>query len=388
MTISTDLNSDFLSLDEEERYKKHLTLKEIGFKGQLKLKNSSVICIGAGGLGSSVLLYLAAAGIGRIGIVDNDQVEKSNLQRQIIHETNTVGNLKINSARERIKRFNPNIEVLTFNERINSENVIEIIKDFDIICDCSDNFGTRYLINDACLILNKALVFGSVQGFEGQISVFNLNKKSPNLRDLLPESPIKNSIPSCEEFGVVGVSTGLIGILQANEILKIILKKGKILDGKIMIFDLLNMNIKTLNLKSDKSNKNINNLSQFEDFYKEIECQDNIKIKKINAKEFNSLYEAKSNKILLIDVREKEEFNKYFIEGSISIPINNLEQKSHLKFIKQESLNKEIFTLCQLGKRSEKASKILMKFQIPSKSIEGGITKINPILRNNYLKKI
>ena len=155
-----------------------------------------------------------------------------------------------------------------------------------------------------------------------------------------------------------------------------------------MIFDLLNMNIKTLNLKSDKSYKNIKNLSQFEDFYKEIECQDNIKIKKINAKEFNSLYETKSNKILLIDVREKEEFNKYFIEGSISIPINNLEQKSHLKFIKQESLNKEIFTLCQLGKRSEKASKILMKFQIPSKSIEGGITKINPILRNNYLKKI
>ena len=380
MGISTDLNSDFLSLDEKERYKKHLTLKEIGFKGQLKLKNSSVICIGAGGLGSSVLLYLAAAGIGRIGIVDNDQVEKSNLQRQIIHETNTVGNLKINSAQERIKRFNPNIEVTTFNKRINSENVIEIIKDFDIICDCSDNFGTRYLINDACLILNKALVFGSVQGFEGQISVFNLNKKSPNLRDLLPESPVKNNIPSCEEFGVVGVSTGLIGILQVNEIIKIILKKGEILDGKIMIFDLLNMNIKTLNLKSDKLNKNIKNLSQFEDFYKENECQDNIKIKKINAKEFNTLYKAKLNKILLIDVREKEEFNKCSIKGSISIPINNLEQKSHLEFIKQESLVKEIFTLCQLGKRSEKASKILMKFKISSTSIEGGMKKINQVI--------
>ena len=376
MGISTDLNSDFLSLDEKERYKKHLTLKEIGFKGQLKLKNSSVICIGAGGLGSSVLLYLAASGIGRIGIVDNDQVEKSNLQRQIIHETNTVGNLKINSAQERIKRFNPNIEVTTFNKRINSKNVIEIIKDFDIVCDCSDNFGTRYLINDACLILNKALVFGSVQGFEGQISVFNLNKKSPNLRDLLPESPVKNNIPSCEEFGVVGVSTGLIGILQVNEIIKIILKKGEILDGKIMIFDLLNMNIKTLNLKSDKLNKNIKNLSQFEDFYKDNECQDNIKIKKINAKEFNTLYKAKLNKILLIDVREEEEFNKCSIKGSISIPINNLEQKSHLEFIKQESLVKEIFTLCQLGKRSEKASKILMKFKIPSKSIEGGIKKL------------
>ncbi|WP_438949166.1 molybdopterin-synthase adenylyltransferase MoeB [Prochlorococcus sp.] len=380
MVISTDLNSDFLSLDEKERYKKHLTLKEIGFKGQLKLKNSSVICIGAGGLGSSVLLYLAASGIGRIGIVDNDQVEKSNLQRQIIHETNTVGNLKINSAQERIKRFNPNIEVTTFNKRINSENVIEIIKDFDIICDCSDNFGTRYLINDACLILNKALVFGSVQGFEGQISVFNLNKKSPNLRDLLPESPVKNNIPSCEEFGVVGVSTGLIGILQVNEIIKIILNKGEILDGKIMIFDLLNMNIKTLNLKSDKLNKNIKNLSQFEDFYKDNECQDNIKIKKINAQEFNTLYKAKFNKILLIDVREKEEFNKGSIKGSISIPINNLKQKSHLEFIKQESLFKEIFTLCQLGKRSEKASKILMKFKISSTSIEGGIKKINKVI--------
>ena len=380
MGISTDLNSDFLSLDEKERYKKHLTLKEIGLKGQLKLKNSSVICIGAGGLGSSVLLYLAAAGIGRIGIVDNDQVEKSNLQRQIIHETNTVGNLKINSAQERIKRFNPNIEVTTFNKRINSENVIEIIKDFDIICDCSDNFGTRYLINDACLILNKALVFGSVQGFEGQISVFNLNKKSPNLRDLLPESPVKNNIPSCEEFGVVGVSTGLIGILQVNEIIKIILNKGEILDGKIMIFDLLNMNIKTLNLKSDKLNKNIKNLSQFEDFYKDNECQDNIKIKKINAQEFNTLYKAKFNKILLIDVREKEEFNKGSIKGSISIPINNLKQKSHLEFIKQESLFKEIFTLCQLGKRSEKASKILMKFKISSTSIEGGIKKINKVI--------
>ena len=376
MTISNDLKSDFLSLDEEERYKKHLTLKEIGFKGQLKLKNSSVVCIGAGGLGSSVLLYLAAAGIGSIGIVDNDQVEKSNLQRQIIHETNAVGTLKTISARERIRRLNPNIEVLTFNERINSKNIIEIIKNFDIICDCSDNFGTRYLINDACLILNKTLVFGSVQGFEGQISIFNLNKKSPNLRDLLPESPVKNSIPTCEEFGVIGVSTGLIGVLQVNEIIKIILKKGDTLDGKIMIFDLLNMNIKTLNLKADKSNKKITNLSQFEDFYEELECKDNIEIKSINAKEFDTLYKAKLNKILLIDVREKEEFNTSSLKGSISIPLNNLEQKSHLEFIKHESLDKEIFTLCQLGKRSEKASKILMKFKIPSKSIEGGIEKL------------
>ena len=380
MAISNELESDFLTTDEEERYKKHLTLQEIGFKGQLKLKNSSVVCIGAGGLGSSVLLYLAAAGIGRIGIVDNDQVEKSNLQRQIIHETNTVGNLKIDSARERIKRFNPNTEVLTFNTRINSENIIEIIKEFDVICDCSDNFATRYLINDACLILNKPLVFGSVQGFEGQISVFNLNKNSPNLRDLLPESPANKNIPSCAEFGVIGVSTGLIGVLQVNEIIKIILRKGEILDGKFMIFNLLNMNIKTLNLQADKLNKKIKNLSQFKNFYKDIECFDNIEIEKIHAIEFDNLYREKFNKILLIDVRENEEFNKFSIKGSISIPLKNLEEKSHLKFIKQKSLDKEVFTLCQLGKRSEKASKLLMKFKIPSKSIEGGIEKINQII--------
>ena len=182
MKTSKDIKFNFLNKDEEERYQKHLTLNEIGYNGQLSLKNSSVLCIGAGGLGSSVLIYLAATGIGKIGIVDNDHVEKSNLQRQIIHETNTIGNLKIDSARERIKKFNPNSELLTFAERINPNNVLDIIRQFDVICDCSDNFGTRYLINDACLILNKPLVFGSVKGFEGQVSVFNLYKNSPNLR--------------------------------------------------------------------------------------------------------------------------------------------------------------------------------------------------------------
>ena len=383
MEISTNIKSDFLTADEKERYQKHLTLEEIGIEGQLKLKNSSVICIGAGGLGSAVLLYLAAAGIGKIGIVDNDQVEKSNLQRQIIHETNTVGNLKIDSARERIKRFNPNIEVITFHERIKSNNILEIINEFDIICDCSDNFGTRYLINDACLILNKPLVFGSVQGFEGQVSVFNLNQSSPNLRDLIPESPSKNIIPSCAEFGVIGVSTGLIGVLQVNEVVKIVLKKGEILDGKIMIFNLLNMNIRKLNLQADLLNKKIKSLSQFEDFYKDIECIDeNIKIQNINADEFNALYKKKFHKILLVDVREKEEYDKSSIKGSISIPLSNLDQKSFLEFIKEESLNKEIFTLCEIGNRSEKASKILLKFKIPSKSIEGGIKKMNQLFCN------
>ena len=383
MGISRNIKFDFLNVDEQERYQKHLTLREIGIEGQLKLKKTSVLCIGAGGLGSSVLLYLAAAGIGKIGIVDNDHIEKSNLQRQIIYETNSVGNLKIDAARERIEKFNPNIEIQTFQKRINSENILSVIEKFDIVCDCSDNFGTRYLINDACLILNKPLVFGSVQGFEGQISVFNLHKNSPNLRDLLPESPSKNGVLSCEEFGVIGVSTGLIGILQVNEIIKIIIKKGEILDGKILIFNLLNMNIKKLNLKADKLNKKINSLSQFDHYYADNECRENdTKVKKINALAFHKLYKTKFNKILVIDVRESEEFNDDRIKGSISIPLKNVKKNSSLEFIKKESINKEIFTLCKMGKRSEKASEILMKFQIKTTSIEGGINQINQILSN------
>ena len=383
MTFLKDIKFSFLNADEQERYQKHLTLEEIGKEGQLKLKNSSVLCVGAGGLGSSVLIYLAAAGIGKIGIVDNDHVEKSNLQRQIVHETNAIGNLKIDSAKKRINGLNPNIEVFTFDTRITAENVLEIMQEFDVICDCSDNFGTRYLINDACLIINKPLIFGSVQGFEGQVSVFNLNKKSPNLRDLLPESPSKNDIPSCAEYGVVGVATGLIGILQVNEIIKIILKKGEILDGKILIFDLLNMNMKKLHLKSDEINKRIKNLSQFVDFYNDDECSEKKnQINRINANDFNRLYKAKPNKILLIDVRENEEFSTSAIEGSISIPLSHLNQASDLEFIQKESLSKEIFTICKSGKRSDKASIILSKFKIQSKSIEGGIEKLKHILLN------
>ena len=383
MKVSKDIKFNFLNTDEQERYQKHLTLKEIGYEGQLNLKNSSVLCIGAGGLGSSVLLYLAATGIGRIGIIDNDYVEKSNLQRQIIHETNTIGNLKIDSARERIKKLNPNSELLTFAERINPNNALKIIEQFDVICDCSDNFGTRYLINDACLILNKPLVFGSVQGFEGQVSVFNLHKKSPNLRDLLPESPSKNAVPSCSEYGVVGVSTGLIGIIQVNEIIKIILNKGEILDGTILVFDLLNMSIKKLHLKRSQVNKRIKNLSQFNDFYCDNECfEENNEINIINASDFKNMYEVEPNKILLIDVRENEEFSTSAIKGSISIPLSHLNKDCDLEFIKKESLIKEVFTICKSGKRSEQASKILSKFKIQSRSIEGGIEKVKKILCN------
>ena len=203
------------------------------------------------------------------------------------------------------------------------------------------------------------------------------------MRDLLPESPSNNAIPSCAEYGVVGVSTGLIGIFQVNEIIKIILKKGEILNGKILIFDLFNMNMKKLHLKSDHLNKRIKNLSQFEGFYHSDEyCEKNNKINSINVDDFNKVYKAKPKKILLIDVRENEEFSTSSIEGSISIPLSHLSEESDLKFIQKESLNKEVFTICKSGKRSEKASRILSKFKIHSKSIEGGIEKVKKILCN------
>mgnify|MGYP001191974132 CR=1 FL=1 len=369
--------SDKLNTDELARYKRHLTLKEIGEEGQIILKNSSVIFIGAGGIGSSALIYTAAAGIGTIGIVDNDYVDISNLQRQIIHSTLEIGNKKTDSAKQTILKLNPNCKINTFDERINTKNILKIIADYDIVCDCSDNFGTRYLINDACIILNKPYIYGAVQGFEGQISVFNLNNKSPNLRDLLPERPRKDIIPSCEDFGILGVNTGLIGILQANEIIKLLTKQGQILDGKILIFNLLNMSMKKLNLNANIKNKSIKDLTSLKDYYETNECSINqIAIKTISSSEFQEIYQNKTNNIMILDVREKNEFEKFSLTGSTSIPLSLLGDELWLKFIRENGKDKKIFTLCQKGFRSEKASEILIKHKIQSISIKGGIDKI------------
>ena len=365
-----------LNEDDIERYKRHISLKEIGIAGQIKLKNASVLFVGAGGLGSSSILYASAAGIGRIGIIDDDQVEKSNLQRQVIHNVNELGKNKTDSAAKRILELNPNCDVKIFTERLNIRNALQTLKDFDIICDCSDNFGTRYLVNDACIILSKPLIFGSVQGFEGQLSVFNLNQNSPTLRDLIPVPPKNSLIPSCDEFGVMGVSTGLIGVLQTNEIIKIILKKGNILDGKILVFNLLDLSMKKLNLKLN-SNKSLINLKSFQKDYLNEDCSNLKNIQKISNYEFKRIYKNKSSKIMILDVREKDEFNKFSIQGSISLPLSLLNQKSSFEFIRKNSLGKEIYTICQKGIRSEKASQILIRERIKSISVEGGIDNIN-----------
>ena len=210
-----------LNPDELARYARHLTLPEVGISGQKRLKASSVLCIGSGGLGSPLLIYLAAAGVGRIGIVDSDLVENSNLQRQVIHSTKWVGKPKTTSARERILKLNPYCQVNSYETPLTSINALQIIKPFDLVCDCTDNFPSRYLINDACVILGKPNIYGSVSKFEGQVTVFNLTLNSPNYRDLVPEPPPIDLIPSCEEGGVLGVLPGIIGIIHATEVIKI-----------------------------------------------------------------------------------------------------------------------------------------------------------------------
>jgi len=381
MQESKNNNNEILNNIERERYKRHLSLKEIGEEGQTELKNSSVIFIGAGGLGSSAIIYMAAAGIGTIGIADNDKVEISNLQRQIIHNNLEVGNYKTNSAAIRIKELNPFCKVKTFTERINNKNALGILNQFDIICDCSDNFGTRYLINDACVILKKPLIYGSVQGFEGQVSVFNLKKNSPNFRDLLPNPPKQDLIPSCADHGVIGISPGIIGILQANEIIKIIIKKGEILDGKILIFNLLENNMKKLNLKVSKQGKKINDLlTNIKDYESDIYCEN---IRTISHIEFKKIYQTNLSEIIILDVREKDEFDNFSIKGSISLPLSLIKETNSFEFIKNQFVGKKIFTLCQKGIRSETASRILFQEKIDTISIEGGIEKIKN-LNNLY----
>jgi len=381
MQLSTNSDDEVLSSEERERYKRHLSLKGFGEEDQLKLKNSSVLFIGAGGLGSSAIMYIAAAGIGKIGIADNDKVELSNLQRQVIHNNSEIGNYKTDSAERRIKELNPHCKVKTLTKRIDNKNAIEITSQFDIICDCSDNFGTRYLINDACVILQKPLIYGSVQGFEGQISVFNFKKNSPNLRDLLPKPPEQGLIPSCTDYGVIGISPGIIGILQANEIIKIIIKKGKVLDGKVLIFNLLENSMKKLNLSVSKHAKKINDLiTNIKDYESEISCEN---IKRISHIEFKKIYQTNLNEIIILDVREKDEFQKFSIEGSISLPLSLIKGENSFEFIKNQSVSKKIYTLCQKGIRSAKASKILLQQKIDTISVEGGIEKIGDISKLN-----
>src|SRR5690349_19679837 len=240
-----------LSNEEIRRYSRHLILPEVGLAGQKKIKATSVLCIGAGGLGSPIAMYLAAAGIGKIGIVDFDTVDYSNLQRQILHTDADVGRSKAESAKETIAGINPNVEVVIHNTAINSGNAFDLIRPYDIVVDGTDNFPTRYLTNDACVLLKKPNVYGSIFRFEGQASVFAPHLGGPCYRCLYPEPPPPGMVPSCAEGGVLGVLPGIIGCMQATEILKLALGKGTSLIGRLVLFDALDMKFKELKLRRD-----------------------------------------------------------------------------------------------------------------------------------------
>jgi molybdopterin/thiamine biosynthesis adenylyltransferase/rhodanese-related sulfurtransferase len=337
--------------EEQKRYNRHIILPEIGIEGQEKLKKSSVFVIGAGGLGCPVLLYLAAAGVGKIGIADFDVVDESNLQRQVLYTKEDIGLSKAEQAKKRLQLLNPFIKIEAHKIKISRENILELLKEYDIVVDGSDNFATRYLVNDACIILNKSLVFGSIFKFEGQVSVFNY-KEGPTYRCLYPEPPKDGEVPNCSEIGVIGVLPGIVGTLQANEVIKIITGAGNVLSGKLLMFDALSMNFNSISFKATPENRNIKELIDYEVFCGVAETNTN----QISAKELKLKME-KENTFQLIDVRNEEEFERFNIGGKL-IPLSELEGR-----INEILLDAEVVLICQSGKRSEKAAEILKKYK-------------------------
>jgi len=369
-----------LSQDQIARYSRHLLLPEVGVEGQEKLCNAKVLCIGTGGLGSPLGLYLAAAGIGTLGLVDFDIVDQSNLQRQIMHGESTVGKLKVDSAKDRLADMNSDVEVITYNTRLSSENAMEIFKDYDIIVDGTDNFPTRYLANDAAVLLGKPYIYGCILRFEGQASVFH-SKEGPCYRCLYPEPPPPGLVPSCAEGGVLGVLPGIIGLIQATEVVKLILGKGETLVGRLMIFDALAMKFREMKLRKDKDcpicgeNPTITELIDYEQFCgipsaAEAEAE-NVALE-IPAEEVKLKLDG-SGKFTLVDVREPSEYDICRIDGSVLIPLGLIEEMKP-KNLNGLSPNDEIILHCKAGVRSLKAVKALKKMGFENvKSMAGGI---------------
>ncbi len=361
-----------LSKEEIQRYSRHLILEEVGMEGQTKLKNSSVLCVGTGGLGSPLLLYLAAAGVGRIGIMDFDVVDESNLQRQVIHGTSTVGKLKVESAKERILDINPNIQVDLYDEALNSDNALKIFEPYDVIVDGTDNFPTRYLVNDACVLLNKPNVYGSIFKFDGQCTVFNY-EDGPNYRDLYPEPPPPGLVPSCAEGGVLGILPGVIGCIQATETIKIILGKGTTLSGRLLTYDAMNMSFKEFKLRRDPEAKPITELIDYQQFCG-VPANDHEKAAEeegtvVDIEPLQLKERLKTNHLQLIDVREPHEWDICHIEGATLIPLGQIANR--LSEIRGDD---EVIIYCKMGGRSKKAYKILEDNGFATlKNLRGGI---------------
>jgi adenylyltransferase/sulfurtransferase len=361
-----------LSYEEIRRYGRHLIIPDVGMSGQKKLKAASVLVVGTGGLGSPLALYLAAAGVGRIGLVDFDMVDESNLQRQVLYTSNDVRRPKLEAAKERLTAMNPHIEVETYDTRLTSDNALQIMEDYDIIVDGTDNFPTRYLVNDACVFLKKPNVYGSIFRFDGQVSVFDA-QRGPCYRCLYPEPPPPGLVPSCAEGGVLGVLPGIIGTLQANEVIKLILGIGKPLIGRLLLFDALQMSFRELKLRKDPNcvlcgeNPRIRELIDYEAFCG-VGSQQLDSSMHITPEELKARMDTGEHFILL-DVREEVEYEICHLKNAVLIPLNKLPERLH-----ELSLVDNIVAYCHTGVRSSLATKLLRDLGFTRvKNLAGGI---------------
>jgi molybdopterin/thiamine biosynthesis adenylyltransferase/rhodanese-related sulfurtransferase len=375
-----------LTKSELKRYSRHLLLSEVGVEGQLKLKSASVLIVGLGGLGSPLALYLAASGVGTLGLVDYDTVDESNLQRQIIHGTADIGRLKNESATEKLKEINPEITIIQHNDALTSKNAMEIIGEYDIVADGTDNFQTRYLVNDACVLLGKPNVYGSVYRFEGQVSVF-WAEKGPCYRCLFPNPPALGSVPSCEEAGVLGVLPGVVGMLQGTEVIKLIIGKGVPLIGRLLLYDALDMKFSEIKLKANPNcqvcgdNPQIKALIDYDEFcgVKKFKTTsgdisnilENWEREKEMQPQVLSELKKQNRDLFLLDVREPCEYEICNIEGSVILPLSQVADS-------MDTLpeNKIIVVVCHHGGRSRRVMNYLIDSGFKNVyNLDGGIDR-------------
>jgi adenylyltransferase/sulfurtransferase len=387
MATAIDVKPDTVTLSNDEilRYSRHLIMPEVGMEGQLKLKAAKVLCIGAGGLGSPLALYLGAAGVGTLGVVDFDVVDYTNLQRQIIHTTADVGHKKLDSAADKLKAINPFLNIRKFDTRLSSENALELFKEFDIIADGTDNFPTRYLVNDACVLTGKPNVYASIFRFEGQASVF-ATEDGPCYRCLYPEPPPPGLVPSCAEGGVLGILPGLLGVIQATEVIKLILKSGDPLIGRLLLVDALGMKFRELKLRKNQDcpvcgkHPTIKQLIDYNEFcgIRGEEMPVETTNADITVEELKRRKDAGED-LFVLDVREPHEYQICNINGYL-IPLGDLPKR-----VNELDPNREIVAHCRSGARSAKAADFLRKAGFKNvHNLTGGILawadKIDPTM--------
>jgi adenylyltransferase/sulfurtransferase len=366
-----------LTTDELSRYSRHLILPEVGVEGQRKLKGARVLAVGTGGLGSPLALYLAAAGVGTLGLVDFDVVDASNLQRQIIHSTADIGRKKLDSAEEKLKALNPNLNVVKHDTLLSSANALDILKDYDVVADGTDNFPTRYLVNDACVLLGKPNAYGSIFRFEGQASVFAA-KDGPCYRCLYPEPPPPGLVPSCAEGGVLGILPGLVGVIQATEVIKLILGKGEPLIGRLLLVDALNMRFRELKLRKNPecpvcgAHPTVTKLIDYQQFCgiaPETKEDQTVKngIPQLSVKDLKQRLDSGED-VYILDVREPFEYQIANIGGKL-IPQNDVPQR-----LAEIPRDREIVVHCKMGGRSQKIAEYLHQSGYPRvTNVSGGI---------------